>query len=508
MRAIGYFGYYRTINGEGEERADQLQERFKDYCERYLHQPVAIFCDEICSNDTDEAAEGGDVLNADMLDAAEAAHVNGNGGSHANGNSNAPVNTQDNAHHNSHTNGNGAHAKRFPEYSRMLDYIISSGNIYLVVIPDTTHLGADVEEVVRSIIEIEATGCKVICEDEDLPDPLQNALASLSSAGVSKTRSERIKDSMRSRALHGKVLGKPPFGYRNGDDGTLEIVEEEAATVRRIFNKYIDEGLGLRLIAQHLNERGIKTRRGGYWNMVTIRDILKNPTYTGTYYRFGLRLPRSHEAIISSKTYRQAQDQTKAKRPSTRTVNTEPFLLSGLAECGYCGNKMMGVTRRQSWKRRDGRSSRGIYRYYQCQGRNNQSICGYHTWRAGVLESTVLEQLRGILDDDAPAVDTPSADLNRARLQTMLDKRVKNAERRFLTGLKGAARGEFGLGAVHTYLKQLDSARTNAASWNRDWDVNETIDKWDTLAFDDQQAFLHLHISKIIVRDDSAEVIA
>ncbi|MCY3543481.1 MAG: recombinase family protein [Chloroflexi bacterium] len=497
MRAIGY---YRTTNGEEEDHAEQLRKRFKDYCERYLHQQAAIFCDEIGSNETVKVAEGGDGLNADLPDAGEGVHVNGS--IHANGNSHAPVNAHDNAY----TNGNRPHAKPFPEFSRMLDYIISSGNTYLVVVPDTMHLGADVEEVVRSIIEIEATGCKVICEDEDLPDPLQNALASLSSAGVSKTRSERIKDSMRNRALHGKVLGKPPFGYRNSGDGTLEVVEEEAVTVRRIFDKYIDEGLGLRLIAQHLNERGIKTRRGGNWNMVTIRDILKNPTYTGTYYRFGLRLPRSHEAIISSKTYRQAQDQTKAKRPSTRTVNTEPFLLSGLAECGYCGNKMMGVTRRQSWKRRDGRSSRGIYRYYQCQGRNNQSICGYHTWRVGVLESTVLEQVRGILDD-APAVDTQSADLNRARLQTMLDKRVKNAERRFLVGLKGAARGEFGLGAVHTYLKQLDNARTNAASWNRDWDDRETIDKWDTLTFEVQQAFLYMHISKIVVRDDSAEVI-
>ena len=483
MRAIGY---YRTTNGDKEDHADQLRKSFKDYCERYLHQVAAIFCDEICSNDTSQVAD-----------------VNGNGSSHAKGNSQAPVNAHDNAH----TNSNRAPAKRFPEFSRMLDYIISSGNIYLVVVPDTMHLGADVEEVVRSIIEIEATGCKVICEDEDLPDPLQNALASLSSAGVSKARSERIKDSMRNRALHGKALGKPPFGYRNSGDGTLEVVEEEAATIRLIFDKYIDEGLGLRLIAQHLNERGIKTRRGGNWNMVTIRDILKNPTYTGTYYRFGLRLPRSHEAIISSKTYRQAQDQTKAKRPSTRTVNTEPFLLSGLAECGYCGNKMMGVTRRQSWKRRDGKSSRGIYRYYQCQGRNNQSICGYHTWRAGVLESVVLEQVRGVFADDAPAVDTQSADLNHARLQTILDKRAKNAERRFLVGLKGAARGEFGLGAVHTYLKQLDSARANAVSWKRDWYDRETIDKWDTLTFDVQQAFLYMHISKIIVHDDSAEVI-
>ena len=466
MRAIGYF---RTTDGENDDLPDYLQERFKEYCERYLHQPVAVF--------------------RDIPDAHSDFSIFGSG----NGNG----------------NGNGAHSRRFPEYGRMLEHIVSSRSNYLVVVPDSTHLGKDLEEVVRKIIEIESTGCKVICEDDDLPDPLQNALDALGPAGVSKERSERIKDSMRRRAMLGKGLGKPPYGYRNSKDGTLEIVEDEATIVRLIYEKYVEEGLGLRLIAQHLNERDIKTRRGGRWNMVTIRDILRNPTYTGTYYRFGLRLPKAHEAIISPKEYRMAQDQTKSRRPSSRSVNTEPFLLSGLAECGYCGNKMMGVTRRQSWKRKDGNSARGIYRYYQCQSRNNQSLCGYHTWRAGVLESDVLSQIQNLLDADESSASGPVAAVrSRDRVQTIWDKRVKNAERRFLLSLKRAARGEFGLGAVQNNLRQLDSARTGAASWDREWDAGNTIANWETLDFDDRQAFLQLHVSRIVVHDDSVEVFA
>ena len=53
----------------------------------------------------------------------------------------------------------------------------------------------------------------------------------------------------------------------------------------------------------------------------------------------------------------------------------------------------------------------------------------------------------------------------------MWDKRIKNAERRFLLNLKRAARGEFGLGAVHDYLKQLDKARTRAAATDNIWDA-------------------------------------
>ena len=466
MRAIGY---YRLIDDEREDLPEALEERFEEYCERYLHQSVAIFGD------------------------LRAAASNGNGNHNGNG-----------IH-----NGNGSERHIFPEYGRMLEHIVNSNSNFLVVVPDTTHLGSNLEEVVRTIIEIEATGCKVICEDDNLPDPLQNALDSLGPAGVSKARSERIKDSMRKRAMLGKGLGKPPFGYRNGEDGMLEVVEVEASTVRVIYDKYINEGLGLRLIAQYLNEHNIKTRRGGRWNMVTIRDILRNPTYTGTYYRFGLRLPKVHEAIISPQLFRRTQDQTKARRPSSRSVNTEPFLLSGLAFCGYCGNKMMGVTRRQSWRRKDGNSARGVYRYYQCQSRNNQSLCGYHTWRAPVLESAVLSHLHDSLNsggDTAAANNVPEQ--ANVKVQEIWDKRIKNAERRFLLNLKRAARGEFGLGAVRDHLRQLDKARTSATTWDRHWDVQDTIANWDTFSFEEQQAFLLLHISKIVVHDDSVEVLS
>ena len=462
MRAIGY---YRLTDNEQDEPTENRQERFAEYCQRYLHQPVALFGDTAGeARSADENAEG---------------------------------------------NGDGSDSGKFPEYGRMLEHIVASESNYLVVVPDSTHLGDDLEDAVRTIIEIESTGCKVICEDDDLPDPLQNALDSLGPSGVSKDRSERIKDSMRKRAMMGKGLGKPPFGYRNGSDGTLEVVEHEAGTVRLIYEKYINEGLGLRLIAQYLNERDILTRRGGRWNMVTIRDILKNPTYTGTYYRFGLRLPKVHEAIISPQVFRKAQDQTKARRPSSRSVNTEPFLLSGLAFCAYCDNKMMGVTRRQSWRRKDGNSVQGVYRYYQCQSRNNQSLCGYHTWRANELESSVLSQVEKIFDSDrAVPVQSDVALKQRSReVQVMWDKRIKNAERRFLLNLKRAARGEFGLGAVHDYLKQLDKARTRAAATDNIWDAGDAISRWESLPFDEQQAFLLTHVSRIVVSDDSAEVL-
>ena len=151
-----------------------------------------------------------------------------------------------------------------------------------------------------------------------MPDPLQNALVTLGAPGASRERSEKIRMSMQNRALRGKGLGRPPYGYRNGEDGTLEIVKDESPVVELIFRLYIRDRMGMRLIVQHLNERGITTRRGGNWNVVSIRDILKNTVYIGTYTRFGLRQPGNHEPIIPRDVFREAQDIVRERRPLGR----------------------------------------------------------------------------------------------------------------------------------------------------------------------------------------------
>lgn len=451
MRAIGYF---RVKNNS--PTLDQMGELFAVYCDRYLHQPITTFGDDVSGKEVSDGLPD------------------------------------------------------LPAYQQLLDYLRESGSNFLIVIPRAGDLGEDLEAVARSLVQLEATGSKVTCDSDDMPDPVQNALDTLGVKGVSRTRSERIKESMRERALMGKGLGKPPFGYRNSPDGSMEIVSEERPVVELIYRLYTKDGIGLRLIAQHLNERGIKTRRGGYWNMVTIRDILKNSTYMGTYTRFGLRLPKSHEAIISPQIFRAAQDETRARKPAGRVINAEPFLLSGMVFCGYCENKMMGVTRRQSWKRKDGRRSKGVYRYYQCQSRNNMSLCKYHTWRAPLLESTVMSHLKYALK--AKAANSDVADPDRAadrikEIQAVWESRTKNAERRFLQAMKRTAKGDMEMAVLGEYLTELDRVRRGAENAGNPKDVDSSLSQWDSMEFGEQQGFLLEHLAKVVVQDDSIDVL-
>jgi hypothetical protein len=160
-----------------------------------------------------------------------------------------------------------------------------------------------------------------------------------------------------------------------------------------MFRLYLQENMGIRLIAGQLNTDGIKTRRGGNWSMVSVRDLLKNRTYLGTYSRFGVKVPDSHPALVSAEDFRRVQERMQARNTGGRKRTVQPYLLSGVAYCGRCRNRLIGVSRRQTWTTRDGEEKKASYRYYQCESRTNQSSCGYNTQRAAELEAAVRDNL-------------------------------------------------------------------------------------------------------------------
>ena len=452
MRALGYYRTDAPTVGEENGKSQQeFESEFQDYCYVNLHQPVEIF------GDLSPADDG-----------------------------------------------------KYPEYERLVGYIRDSGSEFLVTVPDATHLGGDLEAVARAFLSLENMGSKVSCQDDDMPDPLQNALVTLGAPGASRERSEKIRMSMQNRALRGKGLGRPPYGYRNGEDGTLEIVKDEFPVVELIFRLYTRDRMGMRLIVQHLNERGITTRRGGNWNVVSIRDILKNTVYIGTYTRFGLRLPGSHEAIIPRDVFREAQDIVRERRPLGRVSRPEPYLLSGIAFCESCGNKMMGVTRRQLWRNKDGNRSRATYRYYQCQSRNNQSVCGYHTWREADLEGAVLAQIPLAIEMRAlrKLAYRNRGDKSEQALKKIWEERVRNAERRFSQTLRKTASGALKTDQLERALAELDKARTLAEKSDQPVDVSDMLEKWGERDFDEKRDFLLTHVARVEVSDHMARIVA
>ena len=266
--------------------------------------------------------------------------------------------------------------------------------------------------LIEELLRLEAMGVELISAEAQ-GHPLEIALTPENGTAPSD-RGEMIRQSMARKALRGVVLGRIPYGYKTGDRDQLEEHPEEATVVKIIFG-LAAQGKGIRAIAADLNSRGLRTRRGGAWSIVTIRDMLRNRVYTGAYNRFGARVAGNHPALVASPLFKEIQERLDERAKRAGYGAGRPYLLSGTAICGSCGSNMVGVTRRQSWTRNDGSSGSNTYRYYQCEAATNQGRCSYHTRRSRELDAAVLARvgLDGIASRIEAAVDLRISNLAR-----------------------------------------------------------------------------------------------
>ena len=95
--------------------------------------------------------------------------------------------------------------------------------------------------------------------------------------------SERLKFGFRQAIKNGHVLGNDKLWGYDKKDCVLTINETEAQVVRRIFDLYANQQLGVRRISQVLYDEGFTSRKGNTFNVLTIRHILCNPKYKGWY---------------------------------------------------------------------------------------------------------------------------------------------------------------------------------------------------------------------------------
>jgi DNA invertase Pin-like site-specific DNA recombinase len=395
----------------------------------------------------------------------------------------------------------------------------------VVVVPSIQALGGDLRDAARRYFQIEGLGAQIAAMT-GTADPAADLVTAWGAQDADTRLSERVRAAMRRKAVKGEVLGRPPYGYKVGNRRRLELVPEEAVVVRYIFRLYLHEGMGIRLIARRLNGEGLKTRRGGNWSMVSIRDILRNRAYLGTYLRFGVRVPGSHPSLVSGDDFRLVQDRLNARRTSYAPRVASQFLLSGIAHCGHCGNKLIGVSRKQSWKRQSGEKISNSYRYYQCESRTNQSVCSYHTRRADDLEAQARQALSDTFStgagfpqagDDTAVLAEQHHELerHRARLRA-IDRRIEGYIDAAVKGRLAkekmhhlsitAAADRLSVEDVIDSVEYRISEHLSAADRKRgrEKEVLHLLDAWDEMAFPERQSGLRDAVARITVTDDQA----
>lgn len=392
----------------------------------------------------------------------------------------------------------------------------------LVVVPDLMTLGSGPVEAARRYFQLASLGVPIISNDNG-NEIASELLETWASTRVNGSVGDRVKAAMRRKAVKGEALGRPPYGYRVGPKRRLVVVPEEGSIVRYIFRLYLKDGLGIRRIARRLNEEDLRTRRGGLWSMVTVRDILRNRAYVGTYSRFGVRVPASHAPLISTEDFQKVQERLDARKPSSAERQVSPFLLSGLTYCGYCGNKMIGVTRKQKWQRGDGSVRNAQYRYYQCESRTNRSLCDYHTKRAEALE----EQVHNALAETAlPSANGTGAAHDPAAQTARLRERVRRLDKRLEQYLDSAASGTLNPDKLQTValtiaaeqleledklLQATRAAQIQASEEEHRQAVEKTLrrlrEEWNDLSLRDKQDLLRESLERITVRDDDIQLV-
>jgi hypothetical protein len=206
----------------------------------------------------------------------------------------------------------------------------------------------------------------------------------------------------------------------------------KVATLKWLFDQYANTDIGLRSLAESLNQRGIPSPGGGAWWIGTIREILKNEVYTGDFiwakrqmgkYRrvSGLNVKKresveltamgnptvrrntpqewivtrnAHPALIDRSTYEHIQEKLakrKSRTTSNKKKNGDRYLLTGIVRCGHCGAKMYGT---RGTRRKNGIEY--VYDKYICSTYHTQGKgkCGHHAVDQSVLTDFVIGKLR------------------------------------------------------------------------------------------------------------------
>lgn len=110
-----------------------------------------------------------------------------------------------------------------------------------------------------------------------------------------------------------KPSGVCPYGYRyTADKKHVEPDPAEAPIVKQIFSEG-QKGTSLQKIADMLNEKGIKTRKGNDWQRGNLHLIVHNTFYTGIVTHQGMTIPGNHEPLISKVQFGKVQSQLKRK---------------------------------------------------------------------------------------------------------------------------------------------------------------------------------------------------
>src|SRR5258708_24290788 len=256
-----------------------------------------------------------------------------------------------------------------------------------VLINDVDRLARDVTHLNVIRRDLERKAIRVVFRK--IPgelNPTQNLMINILGSFAEFER-EMIADRTRRGVRHKVEIRKlyfgcrPAYGYRyitkgksTDGNGSLEILSEEAAVVREIYDWVDRESLSSYKVVARLNQLHIPTRNRNSWHRSTVLRILRNEIYSGTWHYYKhysceplkehtrpayprtptanpRRRPRTAWVsvplpatlnIIARKQWDRVQAKLTANIAWSRRNAKHEYMLKGLVKCAACNARMIG----------------------------------------------------------------------------------------------------------------------------------------------------------------------
>ena len=246
------------------------------------------------------------------------------------------------------------------EFSRMLADC-DAGKIDLILCKSISRFARNTVDLLNTIRHLKEIGVEVRFEKENISSMSGDGefmLTILASFAEEESRniSENVKWGLRKRMQSGEIgtANKHILGYQYDEEKhQYVIIPEEAEFVRWMFQMYLD-GVSLRLIAENMNNAGIRSVLGNEFSEGTVRRLIFNEIYAGDLLRQKSfmenpvtkhKVPNHgefpqylisdcHEAILDRETYAKVQTEIKRRESLLNPV----YCFTGKIHCAVCGN--------------------------------------------------------------------------------------------------------------------------------------------------------------------------
>ena len=243
---------------------------------------------------------------------------------------------------------------------------------------------------------LKKNGVKVVSAKETIAEGSEGILLEAVLEGYaefySAELSEKVVRGMTENVLKGRNNGgQVTFGYEIDDDMYFHPHPTTAPIVEEIFTMY-DDGKTIKQIVDYLEEKNIKTIRGGKMTINIVQRMLSNRRYIGEYKFRDTVIPDGIPALVNKDLFERVQQKlAKNKKAPARRKAEDDYLLTLKLFCGKCGAHMFGES---------GMGTSKVYRYYKCAKTKKVHLCDKKPVRKEWMEDLAVKKALEILNNE------------------------------------------------------------------------------------------------------------